>query len=78
LPDDPAKTHKELAGRKSPCDETVMAISDAVKVQARDRRKSEAKSLTLQKGCKAIVILRIVRRVEAPKRLPCGSNLDCE
>jgi hypothetical protein len=56
LPDDPTKTHKELAGRTSPCDETVTAINIAMNVQARDRRKKGAKSLTLQKGCKAMVI----------------------
>jgi hypothetical protein len=55
LPDAPAKTHKELAGRRSPRDETITAITVAMKVQARVRRKKGAKSLTLQKDCKAMM-----------------------
>jgi hypothetical protein len=45
-----------LAGRLFPRDETVTAITVAMKVQARDRRKKGAKPLMLQKDCTAMTV----------------------
>jgi hypothetical protein len=52
--------HTRVGGEIIPRDETFMTIIVTMKVQARDRRKKGAKSLTLQKDCKAMVFLRIV------------------
>jgi hypothetical protein len=68
------KDTQELAGRSFPRDETVTTISVAVKVQARNLRKKGTKALVLQKDCKVTLFLRIVRRMETPKWLPCGSK----
>jgi hypothetical protein len=51
----PRQRHTRVGGKIIPRDETIKTNTVAVTAQARDRRKKGAKSLTLQKDCKAMV-----------------------